>query len=299
MSIERLGINPEAIARARGFAESYAALAARDAEAAVLAIGRRVADNETETPDVWMIEALDAASALVEAASWASLADLSDTARLLTTATPNFRRAGLAYGEYLLSLSALFEGAVEDQASLETVATFLEAADQQHEQVGDAATSQPQQQAYALLAATLSPHLRNELDGLVGRAHESQLRRSTLPIGAAGMRVGDYVRFSYSLANNDRPAAARAVAQFMLLHARSLESASANAYLWENAASPVDVVDLDFLAFTVAAAAEFGPVIQEDIMRLVPGDSMFDALADTILDIARGHMGTRGRPSNE
>lgn len=76
-------------------------------------------------------------------------------------------------------------------------------------------------------------------------------------------------------------------------YAVSVELARVNSYLWQNAAAPVDVVDMDMLAIAMIAADRYGPNRLRAAVASEQDSREMSFLARTPLDVAL-EVATRG-----
>lgn len=242
---------------------------------AQLTLSEEETRSPSEEPAPWE-DAIDAASALRQAAQWAMLIDSRRAAGLMTQAGYLFQRHGYGFGTFLLVAARRpFERdeARRDARSLAAVltsaATGLPA---------DSPLHHPQQQAYLLLAcAGMSARElgRRERDLLTEAAGRSPHRRGVVPVGALGAPISRYWRIADTLLSVDRARdepesraprvldraatdVSDALEPLCRQYARAIEQAMVNERLWFGAAAPVDVGDIDIACIVLLAARRLG-----------------------------------------
>jgi hypothetical protein len=130
----------------------------------------------------------------------------------------------------------------------------------------------PQQQAYLLLALAAERELpsraRDDLlavCGNAGRQHEGHA------IGALGLPLWRYWRAAELLLRGELSTlAAEVLVPLDHRYTDVTRGARSNSYLWDNAASPVDVVDLEIVGLVALAVRRFGAAEVENATRVRP-----------------------------
>jgi hypothetical protein len=255
-------------ARTADLFESYATYAAGE-----------IASSPEETR--WQA-AVDAASAYRTAGQWALLIDPLRARRLLLNAAENFfstygysaflravaglpPRNVLGDSQQLLALNpqplppATEEVAPGHQDDLNSFDDGEEGEAEGDSEDMQPSLQYPQQQAYLLLALSAERELprqaRNDLLAVsqhVGRMHEGHA------IGSVGLPLWRFWRAAQLLLEG-RLAELAAEVLVPLDHRYTdvTRGAQSNSYLWNNAASPVDVVDLEIVGLTALAVYRF------------------------------------------
>lgn len=257
--LERLRLDPEQARSVTDFLESYANTTGRELESSG---PRKAADDDAgQTNTLWTLT-MDMASALREAASWAAYFDVDRAIRLLRRAGVLYQQAGLAFGSFLL--------AVANSIQVEELSRDITLLAQLHGQsdVSDApeipsALYHPQQQAYMLLACA---GMANQLDSYSERLHaiaaESLNRQGVLPFGALGMPVRVAWDIGLHLLEKNTPESLDVVAGHLATwcrrYAETMELAMVNDHLWDHAAAPVDVGDMEIMGIVALSASHFG-----------------------------------------
>ncbi|MFF3331622.1 hypothetical protein ACFYWX_18955 [Streptomyces sp. NPDC002888] len=120
----------------------------------------------------------------------------------------------------------------------------------------------PQQQAYLVMAAASSPlvysQFRTPLRQIIA---ESPHRVGVTPVGALGTPIRRFWAIAEALTREGSKGAAvvaEHLAEMSQKYAESAELAMANEYCWRNAASPIDIVDVDLTGIVVSAARILG-----------------------------------------
>jgi hypothetical protein len=244
------------------------------------------------------IATIDAASALREAAHWALCFDAHRARRLLDSAGELFLEVGQPFGAYLRVIAG---GAWYADPSLDQFGRQLEALyslsrpSEQAEIPAPRALLHPQQQAYLLLAASGTPQIAQGYRALLRDvASTSPHRAGVVPVGALGTPIRRFwemaslllgVTPDSSLGRTDDPARAFADELVVLAtrYVESIELAQTNTHTWRNAASPVDVGDIDIIGIAVIAARRYGAPLE---LHLGPRLDGLPYPAQAILEIA-------------
>lgn len=273
--LEKLKIDPERAGVVTDFLESHANRTGRELENLQEYTNLPgLAESRTGQVDTQWTLTIDMASALREAASWAVYFDVGRALGLLSRAGFLYQSAGLAFGSFLQTIAGL-----PPMDELPRDVAFLA---QIHGQA-DAAVSatipnplyHPQQQAYLLLACAgmtdrlvdyrKRPRLDENLDyreALHGIAAESPNRQGVLPFGSLGTPVRVPWDIGVHLLQDDNPESLEIVARHLTAlcrrYAEMMDLATVNDYLWDHAAAPVDVGDIEVMGIAALSASHFG-----------------------------------------
>jgi hypothetical protein len=108
----------------------------------------------------------------------------------------------------------------------------------------------------------------------VGRRHEGH------PVGSMGLPLWRYWRAAQLLLISDLASLAREIlVPLDQRYTDAVTSAQSNRYLWDNAASPVDVVDLEIVGLAVLAVRRFGAA---EVRGATGGGRMSDAMTSLV-----------------
>jgi hypothetical protein len=246
--------------------------------------------------DPWRSAAIRA-SAYRTAAQYAALVDPPAAARLAMRASSAYMEAGLPFG------AMMAVGLMGDRTAITTVSV-----DRILEMTTGFSALDPVQRMYLLLALVGHPVLA-DVFAKVRRDMVRNLEAHRLhPVGAHGVPLADHLALASTLNATERQqyeAAAPAddvdypaevfehLAVIGRRSAEALRVAQDNDYLWENAAAPVDLVDLEDVAMTGLILNRLGgqlwrdsPVPQEDPLARIPllvAQNLRSALADARL----------------
>ncbi|SDS40470.1 hypothetical protein [Actinoplanes derwentensis] len=260
--LNALQLSAERIITMTDFYESYANLVRR----------REEANSDSQAA------ALETASALRSAGQWAMVLDLGRAVELLVESAQIWDQLGHGFGTYVLA--ALRPGELRQQIrSLrrdQLIQALIGRRDDTHfdrerrppsrnegaeAEWADAEIASPllhpQQQAYLLLALAGDA----ESVQIQGFAERSAHRLGVVPIGALGMPLRIYWDIAMHLMSGEDTGLeviAGHLESMAASYATAINSAMANEHLWFNAASPVDVGDIDIVAIGALAARRFG-----------------------------------------
>jgi hypothetical protein len=274
--LEKLNVDPGRARTVTDFLESYANSTGRELESlqeyASLPGG---SEGTAGQPDVRWTLIMDMASALREAASWAVYFDVGRAIGLLSRAGFFYQSAGLAFGSFLLTIAGAppMDELPRDIALLAQLhgrADITDPADI------PSALYHPQQQAYLLLACAGMADRRagsgrsRDADensdprrALYAIAAESPNRQGVLPFGSLGtpVRVPWDVGV-HLLQDDDNAESLEIVAQHLAAlcrrYAEVMGLAHVNDYLWDHAAAPVDVGDIEVMGMAALSVSHFG-----------------------------------------
>jgi hypothetical protein len=293
--LRRLRLDPEQAQSVTDYLESYANTTGRELEDILGDSGtRRVEADGPERADVQWELTVEMASALREAASWAMYLDVSRARSLLQRAGYWYQTAGLAFGSFLLTIA----GSPPMNEFSRDIAMLARLHGQPDESEGPESPNSryrveipsslyhPQQQTYLLLAcAGMADRLDDSRRQLIvpeeeadprGRlraiAAESPNLLGVLPFGS----LGTPVRVAWDIGvhllrrrNNDSlDVVARQLAGLYRRYGEMMNLAMVNDHLWEHAAAPVDVGDVEVMGITALCISHFG---RNDIAEAVIG----------------------------
>jgi hypothetical protein len=239
----------------------------------------------------------DTASSLRVAGQWAMLFDLPRAVTLLTRSAEIWHAMGYGFGTFLLAAIA------PDRLDRDEMLIRLAQMAGLNAPIGEAREPSiqgrqplepllhPQQQAYLLLAAAgVSRRIDLPLGLLRRVGDQSPHRRGVMPIGALGMPLRVYWDIARDLlqidGDDERTAdmVANTLADMGRSYAQAIGSAMANERLWFNAASPVDVGDIDTVAIALNSAHRLGPGLIKAHLRSVSEN--LEAIARVPLELA-------------
>jgi hypothetical protein len=219
----------------------------------------------------WILR-VDAASALREAAQWAMFFDPDRARRLLIASASHFLHEDNAFGIFLMTAV----GSWDMEPPLDVFRRSIDGLAQLHGESPPSGESSsiplplyhPQQQAYLLLACGGTPIVASEYGPRLRElANRSPNRVGVTPVGALGTPIRHFWDIAIHLLEGDVRAGPSAVlghvAAMAERYADSIELATVNRYLWEHAAAPVDVGDIDVVGILALAVSRFGwgPVV--------------------------------------
>jgi hypothetical protein len=274
--LEKLNIDPEKAQAVTDFLESYANTTARELEnLQEFTSLPALAENLAGQFDVEQTLTMDMASALREAASWAVYFDIARALDLLSRAGSLYQDAGLAFGSFLLTIAGR-----PPMDELPRDAAFLAQIHGQGDAIGSAeipnSLYHPQQQAYLVLACAgmtdrlattfrASPE-RDDTHDYQQVLHEivagSPNLQGVLPFGSLGTPVRVAWDIGLHLLQADNPASLEIVARHLTMlcrrYAETMSLATVNDYLWDHAAAPVDVGDIEVMGIAALSASHFG-----------------------------------------
>ncbi len=272
--LELLRLESEQVQRLVDFNESYANFCLEEVREIELLPSPGASPDRDHTLDrpIWELSSwasrVDAASALRAAGQWAMLLDVPRAKGLLTEAGRLFGELGHPFGLYLQVVSGYWEFHAPHEQFRIMIDQLAELHGQQRlfnreVQAIPPALHHPQQQAYALLAGASSrPIVREYGPALLRLAEQSPHRFGVTPVGALGVPIRRYWSVALSLLHDGGSRSVTLVMEHLLAmsrdYAETINSAMANAYLWNHAASPVDVGDIDISGITAILARRVG-----------------------------------------
>jgi hypothetical protein len=204
------------------------------------------------------------------AAQYLALIDPRSAGIATIMAAKAYLRAGLPFGAMLM-VGLLDESMLRDRAAQRVMRTI-------RTMVYQPPTDDPVQRTYLLLTALTRPWLRRD-SGEPIRALIRDLRAHELhPIGAQGRPVAGYLRLAETMANDESDSSeivnlmVDTVTAVGRPQAENLRVAQRNSYLWQHAASPLDLVNLEDVAIS-------GLLMRSDFM---PAGSGYDLLIERL-----------------
>jgi hypothetical protein len=281
--LQALGLRPERIMETVAFLDSYAATTIAELERAsrigvtddALHSDERLSSNER----LWALR-LDAATSLREAAQWSLFLDTARAASLLQRSAFLLDDASAGYSIFLKAISGnpneLRQVLVE--SSLPLLLAEERTTRPSNRPPEDASVVRPaaQQLAYAFVTATahrdLLPNRTGDL--LFRLAEESPHRVGATPVGSLGTPIRRFWAVAGYLLSGDHDDLDAAMRHLRIMgdhYAEDMEHAHVNTHLWEHAAAPVDVAELDIVGLTVLATRRFGPSRVAELVH-VDGD---------------------------
>lgn len=271
MSIEHLGnlgVDPERALNAADFYQSYA----NTVQEEIHDVDRRLGQFQTprefsRLQDYRWHLLVDTASSLRLAGQWALTVDMARARELLGRAGTIFRDLGHAFGLFL-TVAARGSDLEGNQDRLKRDIDMLLQLHQPQRSRADEVQdipgpmNHPQQQAYLLLALCSIP------DVPVQQQHYIELRNVCLesphkeggtPVGALGLPIRHYWTIAFALLEqNADDFLSTHMQSFTSRYTDNVLSARSNRYLWEHAAAPVDVADIDAVGIVSCAIRSFG-----------------------------------------
>ncbi|WP_189706553.1 hypothetical protein [Streptomyces anandii] len=223
---------------------------------------------------------VEAASAYRLAGQWRLLVERDAGIELLLHAASLFSRAGLTYGAYLAA--SLAPDMHRDRLGPWTE-RLLRTAGQRHgenelrvllgleEHRPDPILGHVQQQTYLLLAcAGLASPGSARANELRSFATESPHLNGVVPVGSMAVPVRTFWGLALDMLSPRDGRAARAyagtLAELSRAYARTVNLAMANTLTWSNAATPIDVVDLDLVGAMAMGVKHFGADRMRDLL---------------------------------
>ncbi|MEV0370606.1 hypothetical protein AB0I10_12355 [Streptomyces sp. NPDC050636] len=266
--VHDMRIDPERVSSAVEFFESYA----NSCLAELNSLGDKgISSPIRNAPDGgrWIVLS-DAASALRTASEWAMLSDPDRALALLDRCGTLLHELNYPFGSFLKVVAGpWFENPpisnfgqwIEDVVHV----SGLEGDRHRDTENGSgipATLLHPQQQAYLVMAAVSSPlvssEFRTPLQQIILR---SPHRVGVTPVGALGTPIRRFWAVAEALTIGGSEGAAvvaEHLAEMSQKYAESAELAMTNEYCWRNAASPIDIVDVDVTGIVVSAARILG-----------------------------------------
>ena len=216
--------------------------------------------------------AADAGSAFREAAQWWLYTDPIRARAALSRAGRLFHSIGQPFGLYLLVVADDADGEVLDD-SLRPAVLALGARPSPDDQSAfwEPALQYPQQQTYVLLAGCARIDALDDVNRQVVETLESsQNRDGATPIGSLGTpiwRLWDVAQHLHRRGADAPRSIARHLAAMCRQYEETMTLATANSYLWQNGAAPVDVGDIDIAGIAAITARIFGSEVLEAAVR--------------------------------
>ncbi|WP_327588233.1 hypothetical protein OHA25_15345 [Nonomuraea sp. NBC_00507] len=224
--------------------------------------------NQSQEPDLYAANLTDIASSLRLAGQWALFFDYNRALSLLLKAGSIWQGLGYSYGTFLLAALAPEQMDRSQLArSIDELGRFngIEPSSDTQSERPSQSILNPQQQAYLLLTAAATTRERGTryVETLWTISERSPNRVGVVPVGALGTPIRAYWEIARNLlSRDDQQGTAASVTQHLTTmaanYARAMELAMANRRLWANAASPVDVADLDIAAIAILSAYRVG-----------------------------------------
>jgi hypothetical protein len=281
--LEKMNLDIGRVRSRTDFLESYANTAGRELEdlpepdtspASPVGITRQ--------PDIQWMLTMETASALREAASWAVYFDVDRAIALLTRAGFLYHNVDMAFGSFLLTVADT-PPLDELSSDIELLARVNGLTSSRGSVAIPDSLHHPQQQTYLLLACAgmadkivdyRHPQSIEDVSAYRQTLHaiaaESPIRQGVLPFGSLGIPIrvawdiGVHLLQGYvsESADPDDSESLATVARYMTVlcrrYAETMELATVNDYLWNNAAAPVDVGDIEVIGIAALAAIHFG-----------------------------------------
>ncbi len=264
MSIEhllRLEIDPSAARNAVRFFESYAKLIQDE-----LRDLRPTPDGnqDEQTERYRSLLTADIVSSYRVAGQWALLLDVRQAARLFQQSGELLRTSGHAFGLFLLASTGGLFDTPRDGRLQHDIAVLAQVS-----QSGEGTPSSlrispamyhPQQQAYLLVALCALPRFAAVYrDRLREICLNSPHREGGTPVGSLGLPIRHYWAVAQALLDGESERFVRQqLMPFINRYMDNVISARSNRHLWNNAAAPVDVGDIDTIGIVSVAARRFG-----------------------------------------
>jgi hypothetical protein len=271
--IELLGLSVSQVEAAVAFYESYANTVTGELEqyrSGTVATSRRaVADPAQEEGDDHELALLtDLTSALREAAQWATLLDPARPLSLLRRAGELTAAHGPGFSAFLLTVSDLGDDDARNVPTPSDPAVYARnvsmlrnsGPERQSDEPVPGPMRHPQQQAYLLLSLAALQRPRREHRGtlrefIAGSPH----RDGVTPVGPLGIPIRVYWDIArLMLSNTELRPVVRHLTAMAGRYADRVELARTNTHLWEHAAAPVDVGNVDMSCLAVLADMSFG-----------------------------------------
>lgn len=276
-AVEALGANPEVLIRSSRFFESYA---------------ENSVDARSRTSSQWLRFGT-AATALRFAAQFAALVDPPRSINLVQRSASYYVNLGLPYG-YFLYASFLEKNAAVESLISGPVGHWLQSlasnrivdVPESSERLEHVALTYPVQQMYLVLAMATHYEVWVEFQSPLESLGESLSVHGTQPIGPQSSPMSDYLGIAQviqSIHRDSRKARYEAAVVLRRLAQRyesSILSARESPYLWDSLQTPVDIVDLDIVAMTIAVGTALERASME---RLHADESPFEDLSRVAL----------------
>jgi hypothetical protein len=173
-----------------------------------------------------------------------------------------FRDLGHAFGLFLLAACRTpapddFKGGLRREVEILQQLTVSE--DNQIHDIPDA-MYHPQQQAYLLLTLCANPRIAEQYHSeLQTVCWSSPHGQGGTPVGALGIPIRHYWETASALLDrNSQQFVREHMSPFVSRYMDNVLSARSNQYLWDHAASPVDVADVDVIGVVSLAVQRLG-----------------------------------------
>ncbi|MEI5135092.1 hypothetical protein RB199_26500 [Streptomyces libani] len=212
----------------------------------------------------------DAASALRTASEWAMLFDPNRALTLLDRCGTLLHELNYPFGNFLKVVAgpwfddpplSSFGKWIEDVVRLNGLEGG-ENGDSENRSGVSPTLLHAQQQAYLVMAAVSSPLVSSEFRTPLRKIIlKSPHRVGVTPVGALGTPIRRFWAVAEALIHEGSEGAAvvaENLAEMSQKYAESAELAMANEHCWRNAASPIDIVDVDMIGIVVSAARILG-----------------------------------------
>ena len=191
------------------------------------------------------------------AAQFAALVDMQLASLLAMHAGLEYLKAGAPFGLFLIT-GLLDDQILQDSSVLPTLINPLS------EAVAQPGLADPVQQTYIVLAAASRPWLREPLRQLIDQPIDDMMEHLAAhdlhPIGPQSIPLATYLTFARTMLS-DQPGRvayevgertiseiAGQLAEMGRIQAIRLRATMRNRFLWQNAAAPVNVIDLEYVA---------------------------------------------------
>jgi hypothetical protein len=268
MSIEhlrRVGIDVNRVTNAIAFYESYANTVQDELFQVTSQLASARDRDLVRLNDYRWQLSVDVASSFREAGQWALLIDIDRARRLLSRSGRIFEGLGHAFGLFLLVACRMLQSADSkgrSQRDVEVLLQLNQLTGTRRNQVHDVpeAMYHPQQQAYLLLALCATPEIAERYSTQLHTVcSESPHGEGGTPVGALGIPIRHYwATASALLDGNGDQFIGEHLTPFVNRYMDNVLSARSNKYLWDHAASPVDVADVDAIGVVSLAVQRFG-----------------------------------------
>ena len=265
--LSALGLEVEQVENAARFHSAYARTVLSRSDAGRLSLAGQ---PEAEQADEWN-RTVEAASSFRDAAMWSFLLSPQTALGYLAEAGNLYMRAGCGFGFFLSSIARSSTAGSAPEPWMDMMLRLNQERPALSKNSVPEPMRHPQQQTYALLGLAGSVLVDREQRQMLDRMIlNSAHRDGVVPVGALGMPIRHFWRLAAMLLEEDEGSAViRGIIPFLNRYADSVASAQANQYLWQNASSPVDIVDFDVLGIAVFASRKFGSKTLLDSMREV------------------------------
>jgi hypothetical protein len=252
--LREMGLDPQQVGTAADFLEAYANTCLEELDDVLRGQPRDAAALQEEPA---FTIAADAATALREAGQSLLYSEPAQARVLLHRAGELFLALGQPFGAYLMEIAGS-PGELPYRSMLRAVA-----GEQRTDEPGDEwpALAHPQQQTYLMLAIAGSEAAGRPVQTAAAILEASPHATGVVPIGA----LATPIRLLWDVAAHllaRQPGSSQIVAGHLAdmarRYAQTMSLAQANEYLWRNAATPVDVGDIDITGVAALAVRRFG-----------------------------------------